>query len=129
MLSFRSKEDNMDKQTDQAEAKSNTKKSSFRSPNYPVLDLGAAIVKARIIYEHEKKAPTTREVIREHLGYEAKPGVTGGPGGRAISALRQYGLLKAQGDQLKISEGAFTILHYDESSPERQAAIREAALK
>lgn len=99
-------------------------KKTFRSPNYPAFDLGDAITKAKTVYDKEKRTPTTPEVIVKHLGYSH----THGPGGRALSGLRQFGLLEESAGHDKISDLAFSILHYPEDSREKRDAIKQAAL-
>jgi len=99
------------------------KRKVHRSPNYPSLSLGDAIERARQVYDAEKRTPASADTILAHLGYS--PGV--GPGLRALAALRQYGLLEERNGQDRISEDAFHILTLSETSPDRQAALREAA--
>ncbi len=110
-------------------AKTNGQKAKrrlLRSPNYPAVSLGEAIARAKIIYDHEKKAETTAGVILKHLGYGEQ---ASGAGGRALSALKQYGLLEEHSGNYRVSEAAFTLLHYPEGSPEREAALKGAAQK
>jgi hypothetical protein len=99
------------------------KRKVLRSPNYPSLSLGDAIDKARQIEAVEKRTAASGDTILAHLGY--KPGV--GPGLRALSALRQYGLLEEHDGLDRISNAAFNILKLSETSPERVAALKEAA--
>jgi hypothetical protein len=105
------------------EAKGNGKK-ILRSPNHPFFSLPEAIGKAKLVYDNEKRSPTTAGVILKHLGYAH----TNGPGGRTLSGLRQYGLLDEAGGQYRISDVAFSILHYPEGSRERRDAIARAAM-
>jgi len=102
-----------------------SKKKLHRSPNYPSIALSDAIQRLQDVWKQEKKASTTSEVIIRHLGYDPKSG----SGIRALSALRQYGLLDESGGQYRVSELGFTLLHFPEGSPERQQALREAARK
>jgi hypothetical protein len=53
---------------------------------------------------------------------------TNGPGGRALSGLRQFGLLDESHGHYKISGLGFEILHYPGNSYERQQAVKKAAL-
>jgi hypothetical protein len=99
------------------------KRKIHRSPNYPSLSLGDAIDRAKQIYDAEKRTPASADTILAHLGY--RPGV--GPGLRALSALRQYGLLEERNGQDRISDDAFHILTLSETSQDRQNALREAA--
>jgi len=77
------------------------------------------------VYDVEKRAPMSADTVLSHWGY--KPNV--GPGLRALSALRQYGLIEDQGGQYRISEDAFHILNLSETSPERAGAIGDAAMR
>jgi|SRR6266550_5471761 len=99
-------------------------KKVFRSPNHPAFDLTQAISKIGVIYQKEKRSSTTAQIIAKHMGYSH----INGPGGRALSGLRQYGLLEEVQGQYKISELAFSILHYPEGSQERLEAIKKAAV-
>jgi hypothetical protein len=101
------------------------KKKVHRSPNYPAFSLKDAIEKVRTIYQHEKRASTTADVILHHLGF--RPGSGGGY--RAISALRQYGLLEEQDGKNRLSDQAFLLINYPEGSAERDTILRRAALK
>jgi hypothetical protein len=53
---------------------------------------------------------------------------TTGPGGRALSGLRQYGLIEESGGHWRISDMGFAILQYPEGSQERRDAIKKAAV-
>ncbi len=99
------------------------KRAMHRSPNYPMVSLREAIEKARAIYNEDKRAFTTPDVIAKHLGFSQH---AGGPGGRAMSALRQYGLLEESGGKSRISERAYTLIQYPVDSPERVQAVKAA---
>lgn len=100
-------------------------KKVHRSPNYPAFSLSDAIKKARIVYGHEKKSATTPEVIAKHLGYSQ----TTGPGGRALSGLRQYGLLEESNGHYRLSDLGFTLIHFPDDAPERVSALATAIRK
>lgn len=103
------------------------KKKMVRSPNSPSLSLSDALAKAKLIYDVEKKIPTTPEVMLAHIGYE-KP--DSGPAGRAFSALRQYGLVtEVEQNKFRISDSSFRYFELPADDPEKQAILREAALK
>ena len=106
-----------------------TKRSVQRSPNYPAFSLREAIEKAKVIYDQEKRSYTTSDVIAAHLGYNQ---AVGGPGGRALSAMRQYGLLDESEGKVRLSDAAYYLIHYPADSQERiqatKAAIRKPAL-
>jgi hypothetical protein len=107
-----------------AEEIANNTKKVFRSPNHPAFGLEEAIGKVGLVYEKEKRSLTTPQVIAKHMGYTQ----TTGPGGRALSGLRQYGLIEDSGGNCKISEIGFAILQYPEGSQERRDALKVAAL-
>lgn len=108
------------------EAKSESAKehsAHHRSPSYPVFSLGAAIEKTKAVYAKDKRAATSADVIASHLGYSAAKG----PGGRAVSALKQYGLMEESAGKHRISDLGYTLIHFDRDSAEWRAAIVEAA--
>jgi hypothetical protein len=102
------------------------KRTVHRSPNYPSIGLTDALEKIRTIYQHERRNTTSGAVAASHMGY---PKMTG-PAGRALSALKQYGLLDDLGEgKVRVSDDAFRILILHSDSPERQAMLTRAALK
>lgn len=102
-----------------------TKRAAHRSPNHPAFSLANALEKIKLVYDKDRRTPTTSAVIVGHLGYKH----TDGPGGRALSCLRQYGLLEETAGNWKVSDAAFNILHLPDSDPEKAKLVREAALK
>lgn len=101
------------------------KRKLLRSPNYPGLSLGEALSRIKTLFDQEKRVATTPDVILKHLGFTERSG----PGGRTLSALRQYGLLEDHGDNYRVSDLGYTLLAYPDGSPEREAALKEAAQK
>jgi hypothetical protein len=97
-----------------------------RSPSYPAISLEDAITKVRLVFNYDRRNYTAPEVILKHLGYNE---VRGGTGGRALSALRQYGLLDEKNDTYRVSDLAYRLLHLAPNDPERDAALKEAATK
>ena len=100
-----------------------------RSPAYPSIGLEAAIERAMVIWQHERRTEASVDVLASHWGY--KPNSANAM--RCIAALKQYGLLVDIGDRgdrsLRLSDRALAILLDDvEGSPERSRAIAEAAL-
>jgi hypothetical protein len=106
---------------DQPESK--PKRSVHRSPGYPMFSLREAIEKIRVLYDKEKRSFTTPDVIAKHLGFSQS---VGGPGGRAMSALRQYGLLDEMQGRCKISDSGYILTQYQPDAPERIQAIKTA---
>ena len=78
-----------------------------------------------MVYNAEKRTPTTREVIAEHLGYSN----TDGPGGRALSGVRQFAFLEDSADKLRVSDIAFSLLHLPDDDPEKPGLLRQVALR
>ncbi len=98
-----------------------------RSPSYPVLTIDDAIERARRVYEADRRAFATFENVASNMGYGATK--KGGRTGRAVAALKQYGLLEEKGGQYRISDTAFRILELPEDAPERARLVSEAALR
>jgi hypothetical protein len=97
----------------------------IRSPNYPALSLPEAINRVKTIHNAERHLAAPKQVIAKHLGYNGLNGAAL----TAISAISKYGLIEeANGDQLKVSPLAMTIL-YPPSPTERATAIKESAFK
>lgn len=93
-----------------------------RSPNYPVIDLGEAVQRIKMVYDKEHTHPTTRENLAKAMGY----GSLNGSSASVISALSKYGLLEAVGDeQYKISSEALDIVLHHSGEPERVQAIQK----
>jgi hypothetical protein len=107
-------------------AKENRKDSRvFRSPSYPVFDLEEAINKAKILWEKDHKAGSSREAAFAHLGYK------GGSGSslRAVAALKKYGLTEEKQGRICLTDLAIELLLYPPNDGRHQKALREAALK
>ena len=96
-----------------------------RSPNYPALSLEEAIKEIRKIHSKDMRNRMSRRTAVAHMGYAS----LSGPALGKIGALRAYGLLEGQGDDLRVSEDAVLIIADEPSSKERQRAIREAAFR
>jgi hypothetical protein len=112
-------EKNNDKKT---EDKSNKR---HRSPGFPIISLEEAISRLKIIYQHDRRAFTTAEAIISHLGYK---GNRGGTAGRAVAALKHYGLLDEKAGQFRVSDLGFKLLHLPEDSQEKKEIIKDMAL-
>jgi hypothetical protein len=100
-----------------------SRRGMIRSPNFPTFSLKDAIDKADVIWKQERRSPTTADVIQKHLGYTGGTG----PGKRALSALRQFGLLEDEGGNYRLSERAVTILNAPAGSGVREQEIEKAA--
>jgi len=96
-----------------------------RSPRYPVIGLKEAIEKAKQIYDKDYQNKVPKSVIAEHMGYQSLNGKSLG----VIGALNRFGLIEGRGDETYVSDLALAIIAHEPGSPERVAAIREAAGK
>jgi hypothetical protein len=85
--------------------------------------LGKAVEKTKKVYEHDKRAAVDADIIASHLGYSAAKGF----GGRAVSALKQYGLIEEVSGKYRISELGYVLVHYDRNSQEWVNAATDAA--
>lgn len=90
-----------------------------RSPNYPVMDLGAALKGARKALDKDNRNKMSQAALGKHLGHES----LSGPALGKIGALRAYGLIEGKGDNLKITDDAVNALMAPMGSPDRSAAI------
>lgn len=93
-----------------------------RSPNFPGLSLSEAIKRADELYQREKKAPVPATNAVEAWGYTGLHGVSL----RIIGALRQYGLLDVEGDDVRVSDRAMQIL-FPENPETKLRALRKAS--
>ena len=92
-----------------------------RSPNYPNLDLGAALEAVRPALKAENRNKMARSVLARHMGYNSL-------NGRALTklgAVRAFGLIDGAGDDLKISDDAVTAL----VSPDKAGFVYRDALE
>lgn len=105
------------------------KRSRGRSPSYPGINLESAIERAKTIWKAEGQNLVPIGAAFEHWGY--KPKSSGGL--TALAALKKFGLIEDEGSgenrRIKLSQLALDIIWDErESSPDREKAIREAAL-
>jgi hypothetical protein len=95
----------------------------IRSPNYPMLDLGAALVATRKAYEKDNRNKMSKGALAKHLGHDS----LSGPALGKLGALRAYGLIDGAGDELKITNEAVHALMAPEGSAERSTAMLKLA--
>lgn len=94
-----------------------------RSPNCPQISFLEAASRARHIYAKEHTHPADKNVIVEDLGYTSISGASLS----MIGALRQYGLLEASGEGLRISDTAVDFFEMpDDSKGKKRAALTMA---
>ena len=99
-----------------------------RSPSFPFIPLGKAIVRARSIAERHGRDPVSLTAAGETWRYAPKSsGLL-----QTFAALRAYGLIedvgRAEERRIQLSDLGWRILH-DTRSDARQEAIREAAIR
>lgn len=96
-----------------------------RSPNYPAIDLPAAIERASIVYNKEGRSVVPDDAVLENWGYKARSGTALS----SLAALKHFGLLEGVGKgTVRLSDLAMTILLHDIGSTERSDAIVDAAV-
>lgn len=96
-----------------------------RSPQYPGIGLEEAIRRIELVYKADAQNKIAREVVAKHAGYS---GLTG-PSLSMLSALKKYGLLDGSGEECYVSDLALQIIAHPKGTPERAAALQEAALR
>lgn len=96
-----------------------------RSPNYPSIDLSAALALARKVYAKDHRNKVSQGAIAKHLGHEN----LSGPALGKIGALRAYGLIEGSGDELKITDDAVTALMAPEGAAERKEALSRLSFR
>jgi hypothetical protein len=97
--------------------------SRSRSPNYPQIGLKEAVQRVSAVYKRDYQASLTRDLAAERLGYSG----LNGKSLAVLAALGKFGLLEGRGDETRVSDLAVRILAFPPGSPERQAALAEAA--
>jgi hypothetical protein len=106
------------------------KKKKTRSPNYPSITLGRALKLTQTLLDKYGRHDTPWDVAIKGIGSTPKSSV----GMQMMASLSYYGFVDIKGvkedRKVKISDSAFKILMDKRpESPERDTAIREAALK
>lgn len=94
------------------------------NPRFPIIPLGEALSRAKLIYEREHLSTLAPAAIAEAMGYKGLNGASL----RMIGALRQYGLIEGRGEDAKISKDAQTLIIDDPGSGDYLSAIRRVAL-
>lgn len=116
-----------DSTTSTTDAKPKQKRN--RSPQYPSISLPDALDRVHEIYDHEQFNWVNARIASSHWGYSPKSSSSI----RLLSALTQYGLIersKGANRQIRLTELAKSIIRDSRPvSPDRDAALREAALK
>jgi hypothetical protein len=94
-----------------------------RSPQYPAIGLKESIEKVSAVYNRDYQAPTQRDVIASHMGYNSLNGKSLG----VLSAAGKFGLLEGRGSEYRVSDLAVRILAHQPGHPDRSVAVKEAA--
>jgi hypothetical protein len=97
--------------------------SRSRSPNYPQIGLKDAIQRVSGVYKRDYQASLTRNLAAERLGYSG----LNGKSLAVLAALAKFGLLEGRGEETRVTDLAVRILAFPPGSPERRAALAEAA--
>jgi hypothetical protein len=117
--------------TENAKGTTEGKRVRLRSPNYPAILLQDAIEKARQLWDSEKRNAANVKVVAKHWGYNSvkSSGLL-----VSLAALKAFGLTQDTGSgdnrRVQLTDLAQKIILDARSvSPERDAAIRQAALQ
>jgi hypothetical protein len=97
--------------------------SRSRSPNYPQIGLKEAVQRVSSVYKRDYQSRLTRDVAAERLGYSG----LNGKSLAVLAALGKFGLLEGRGEETRVTDLAVRILAFPPGSPERRAALGEAA--
>lgn len=111
------------------ESESTTMLRRTRSPGYPSTDLRDAVEKAEALWEKVGKHEAGRDVVAEVWKFSS----TSSAVPQYLAALKRYGLLEDVGEGkrrlVRLTPLAVKIIAHGPNSPERNAAIKTAALK
>ena len=106
--------------------KETPKEAPKRSPNFPSINLEDSLANATTLYNADKLAATSADVLVGHLGYNKLHGTSR----RVLSSMKNYGLIDELSDnRFKISEFAYRLIHSDLNSPKAIELLKEAAMK
>ncbi len=97
----------------------------IRSPNYPALDLRAALKAARKAFDRDNRNKMSQAALGKHLGHDS----LSGPALGKIGALRAYGIVEGKGDELRITDDAVAALMAPEGSTEGVETIKRLAAR
>lgn len=114
-------------ESDQAQQR---KRNKTRSPNFPAIDLGKAIQRARELWSHEHGHSAPFDVVVGHWNYSPKSSSAM----QVVAALNAFGLIESEGKggdrEIKLSDRALDIVVCEEGGESDQywEAVQEAAL-
>lgn len=99
-----------------------------RSPAYPAVALDKAIEMARKVWDSQRKQEAHIDATMRALGYTSQSGASL----RAISVLRQYGLIQQSGEgkaqRIKLTETAQDLILLPDTDDRKAKALKAAAL-
>ncbi len=101
-----------------------TKKSRQRSPNYPAVGLKAAVEKARLLYEADKRTGAPVDAALKHMGFSTQHGQALA----VLSALKKFGLVEDASGRIVPTQRAIDILVFQDQDERRVRGLQEAAL-
>ena len=101
-----------------------SKKRRVRSPAYPMIPLDDAIDKVKILWENEKNNPFPKEAAIKDLGYDSY----GGYSARVISALKQFGLISEEQNNIVLTKWAVDLCVYEPINNNYKNILKEIAL-
>jgi hypothetical protein len=99
-------------------------RSRQRSPNYPAIGLKAAIEKARLLYEADRKAGAPVDAALKHMGFSKRHGQAMA----VLSALKKFDLVEEASGRIVPTQKAINILVFPDQDERKIRAIRECAL-
>jgi hypothetical protein len=102
-----------------------SKSMRHRSPAWPFIPLAKAVDRAGEFYRSHRDRSAKQRAA--NVAWSMKP--TSGAGPQTIAALKHYGLMESGSEGVKLTDlGLRIVRDTREISPEREAALREAAL-
>lgn len=107
-----------------AEEKSAAGPRKDRSPNFPAITFELALENARKLWDADKKHPTTVDLGLKRMGYTKN-----GRSLRVLAALKSYGVLVAENNDVRVSDDAHAIFLFPVGSPERELRIKALAMR
>lgn len=96
-----------------------------RSPSYPSISLREAVEKIERVYNQDYQNAIPRALVAQHMGYQGINGKSLG----ILAAVAKYGLLEGRGNESRVSDLGVRIIAHPHGSPERIAALQEAAAR
>jgi len=100
------------------------RKKAVRSPGYPMISLEEAVNKINILWEKEKSNPIPKEAALKYLGYTTTKGYSA----RILSAMKQFGLISEENDDIKLTQDAIDLAIYNPSSEDYKRLLIKIAL-